>query len=205
MKILFLLLSLFLMTPMLHAQTITYSGTNVGVGSTAPGATVDVQGTVKAISFSGYYPYVKVSEREVSGSTGGQAVANTWTNRVLNTIDNDTQSIASLSSNQVTLPAGTYLVKVTSPFTNNLSGVQLRLQNITSSSTLLLGTSGYIIAGSGFFEYYIAPLSGLITLSTTSTIAVQYDVNGSVNVNDLGVGPAFGTEVFTVAEFTKIQ
>jgi len=51
-KILFLLLSLFLFPPILNAQTVTYSGTNIGIGSINPGQVLDVQGTVQATGFT---------------------------------------------------------------------------------------------------------------------------------------------------------
>lgn len=149
------------------------------------------------------YPYVKVSETESSGTAGGTATSGSWITRVLNTTDNDTQSISSLSSNQITLPAGTYLTRVSAPFYSSVEGAQLRLQNITASTTLIIGQSIQIANASGFGG--TAFLVGLFTLSTSSALAVQYQVGSTINTNGLGIACSFGTEVYTVAEFTKIQ
>lgn len=141
------------------------------------------------------YPYVKVSETQASGTGPGSAVSMAWTNRVLNTIDTDTASISSLGSNQVTLPAGSYLVRVSSPQVN--CNMQLRIQNITAGSTLLTGQGISNSASSFVF------LVGEITLSTSSAIAVQYFCN-TAGTGVLGTALSFTTEVYTVAEFTKI-
>jgi hypothetical protein len=47
----FLFLFLFLFPSILNAQTITYSGANVGIGSANPGQVLDVQGTVRALGY----------------------------------------------------------------------------------------------------------------------------------------------------------
>lgn len=145
------------------------------------------------------YPYIKVSEQQSSGTNGGTATSGSWISRVLNTKDSDTASIASLASNQVTLPAGTYIVNATSPFhATNVS--QIRLQNITASTTLLLGTNTQTNTSTVSFSTII----GIITLASSSAVAIQYQVTGGGSANDLGQSGAFGTEIYTVADFIKV-
>ena len=146
--------------------------------------------------------YVKVSEVEASSISGGEAVANTWTNRVFNTIDTDTSSIASLGSNEITLPAGTYHVNASSPCGAG-SPYKTRLQNITTSSTLLIGTSVY--AGHATTTG-ISTIVGQIVLSGSTALAVQYYINGRTDANDLGYPASYGiNEVYAVAEFNKTK
>jgi hypothetical protein len=156
-------------------------------------------------------PYIKVSETETSGINGGNATTGNWTARVLNTKDSDTSSIASLctsngvpvatctAANQVVLPAGTYLVKVTSPFCRT-SLTQIRLYNVTGAASVLLGESTYGVAG---YTCMSDSLRGVFTLSTPSALSVQYQVSGSTANNDLGQPDSFGTEVYTVVDFSK--
>lgn|ERR1700741_2411216 len=143
-------------------------------------------------------PYVKVSERQSSGTGAGNPSIGSFIARVLNTIDTDTASIASLGSNQVTLPAGTYITSVVAPFYGT-ELVQLRLYNVTSSTVLLTGQSSYMALNGGAPVY----LSGLFTLSVSSAIAVQYQVQNSAS-SGLGQACSFGQEVYTIAEFTKV-
>lgn len=150
-------------------------------------------------------PYIKVSEAETSGTTGGGSTAGSFQTRVLNTKDSDTSSIGTLSSNQISLPAGTYIVHASSPYCS-VGAILTRLQDITHSTTLLNGTSEYNVESTGSdFGTVRSRIDGLITLSSTSALAVQYRCSISTGSNDLGNPSSFGTEVYTVAEFTKIS
>lgn len=152
------------------------------------------------------FPYIKVSEVESTGTNAGNNIINAWTNRVLNNKDNDTSSIASLSGNQISLPAGTYLCNISSPFYNIGGGIQLRLQNITASTTLILGQSSSMPNTSVGQEVVPSLLRGLFTLSSTSTVAVQYFTTSNIETNGLGLASNSGSnEVYSIAEFTKIQ
>ena len=149
------------------------------------------------------WPIVKVSDVETSGTTGGTATADgAWHDRVLNTKDNDTGSIATLSGNHVTLPAGTYVVSARSAF-SRVNGVQIRIQNITGSATLVLGDNSSSPAASS--NAINAPLDGIFTIASSSAVAVQYQCIASNGTSDLGLSNGFGTsEIYTTAMFTKI-
>lgn len=144
-------------------------------------------------------PYVKVSERQTQTTNSiSPTTTGSWQTAVLNTTDNDTTSISSLGSNQVTLPLGTYKVKASFPFAQT-GKTQMRIQNITAGTTLISGQSIFFLNASSIAG--LAQVSGLITLSVSSAIAVQYQIQNSVVV---GQASGFGVEVYTVAEFTKV-
>ena len=48
---------------------------NTGIGSTNPGASLDVQGTVRAQGFLGSNPYAILEDQETSGTAGGTGTA----------------------------------------------------------------------------------------------------------------------------------
>lgn len=144
--------------------------------------------------------YVKVSNTQLSGTAGGAATTGSWQTGVLNTKDSDLSGIATLTSNQLTLPSGTYKVNASSTF-HQTSQSQIRLQNITGSSTLLPGTS--VISSSSNVSVS-SVITGVIVLATTSTLSLQYQVAATTNTNDLGEPSSFGTEVYSMAEFEKI-
>lgn len=79
-----------------------------------------------------------LQDQKAQGTTGGTNGTG-WQTRTLNTSVVD-QIGVSLGSNQFTLPAGTYYVQISTPAcqTNNH---RCRLYNVTTSSTILLGTS----------------------------------------------------------------
>ena len=205
-KFLFLSLSLFLSPAILNAQTITYSGSNVGIGSAAPGQVLDVQGTVRALAFSGpltgYYPYIKISNTQTSGTGGGTATLGSWNSCVFNTKDTDTAGIATLSSNQITLPAGTYLTHIMQ-VTYRTAGFQIRLQNITDSSTTLIGFTTTDAPGDNTSTQ--SEIVGTFTISASKTFAIQYQSSATEANIGLGANDVFGTEVYATGEFTKIN
>lgn len=151
---------------------------------------------------TGNQPYVKVTNSQTSGGNAGSATTGAWRTITLNTKDMDTSSIATLNSNQVTLPAGTYTVNAISPFV--LSGLsQCRIQNITDSTTILTGTS--VIAPTTVTATIPSFVRGMFTISSTKTLEFQYQVGTTESPDGLGKATGFGTEVYAIVEFIKIS
>lgn len=76
-----------------------------------------------------------------NNTSGGSGVATSWNDRPLNTIDSDPNSIVtSLSSNTVTLPAGTYELLANAQ-TNNTNQARLRWRNTADSTTTCQGVN----------------------------------------------------------------
>lgn len=119
--------------------------------------------------------YLHVRDAKSSGSGGGTFTSGAWRTRVLNTAVTNTISGASLSSNQITLPAGTYRISATAPYNKgNGTGVTLhkmRLRNITASTTLLEGSS-HESPLDAMTQH--AHLVGSFTLGTSSAIELQH-------------------------------
>ncbi len=152
-------------------------------------------------SWNNPFAYVKVSNTQSSGVSGGTATSGAFNTCILNTKDFDTTSIGSLATNQITLPAGTYMVRGRQVFfQTNLC--QVRLQNITASTTLLTGESQS--ANSGDSTTTASQLSGQITLSVSSALSLQYQVSSTKATTGLGTATSFGPEVYAILEFTKI-
>lgn len=182
-------------SPNTYTITRGMEGT-VGVAH-AQGALIGLYITAGVLSI----PYVKVSNTQTPGTAGGTATSGSWGTVPLNTKDNDTSGIATLASNQITLPAGTYKVRGFSTFfqTNNS---QIRLYNVTGSAAILYGQVVYpIAAGPGVPSI----ISGQIILNVQSTLSLQYQVQQTVSTTGLGESGSFGPEVYANLEFEMIN
>ena len=130
---------------------------------------------------TGQQPYLHYQDQQASGTASPSTVPTAWTTVPLNTETSDTQAIGTLASNQVTLPAGTYLAQAGFAYNDagTNGGVKGRLRNMTDSATLLVGPSLYVGEGGGADPGVWAPVLGEFTLSGSKAIALQYYVTGS--------------------------
>ena len=84
-----------------------------------------------------------IQDQKTSGTQGGTFTAGAWQTRVLNTELTSTIAEASLSANQITLPAGDYYLEAAAPaFRVDMHVV--RIQNITDASTILSGSAQFL-------------------------------------------------------------
>ena len=146
--------------------------------------------------------YACFVDQETSGTQGGTATSGAWRTRVLNTTVANTITSATLSSNQISLPAGTYIVRASAPaaFVNNH---QIRWQNITDSTATIIGTSMH--AGSGSSIYNEAALFGQFTISGTKTFELQHQVFSTQSANGFGIATTFGSEYYARVELWKLN
>lgn len=144
--------------------------------------------------------YLKVSDQKASGTAGGNSIGSTITStRTFNTVEKNTINGASLASNLVTLPAGTYRVKAWAPFYAASGGVfKIFLYNTTDSTYTLIGESASGTAGG------IAGLSGEFSITSIKVFSVRYWCNPS-DSSGLGLASTSGqVEVYAQAEFIKV-
>jgi hypothetical protein len=148
-------------------------------------------------------PFLHVREEQPSGTAGGASTASTWQQRVLNTVKTNGITGASLASNQITLPAGTYYVECSAP-SYGTGQTKARLRNVTDSATAIVGQSHYVENGS-YQSGGNSQVSGRITLSATKTLQLEH-FTGTAQVTD-GLGVAAGTsevEVYAEVKIWKI-
>lgn len=137
-----------------------------------------------------------VADIRNSGTMGQGAAAGTNT-RTLNTVVRNTISGASLASNQVTLPAGTYRVNGSVP-AYGVGQHQAYLYNTTTSSNILAGTSE---ADSGSNSR--SELLREIVLAAQSVIEVRHWLGSSSGSLGNPTGSGVG-EVYTQVIFEKV-
>jgi hypothetical protein len=137
-----------------------------------------------------------VREEQTSGTNGGSTVATTWTARVLNTVKTNEITSASLSSNQITLPAGTYEVWATAPF-HKPNACKMRLRDTTGAATLIAGSSIYADASDN--SPCEPKVVGRFTLGAASVLELQYYAGAVKATDGLGIAVTSG-EVEVYAE-----
>ena len=126
--------------------------------------------------------------QEVSAGTDSQTLDNSGANtRVLNTVKTNEISGASLSSNEITLPAGTYFCLASAPayLTSNHQAI---LFNTTDSSTTLVGTTEH--AWNNGYTITHSFVRGRFTISGTKGFTLRHYV-GQTRSNS-GGGTGFG-------------
>lgn len=145
--------------------------------------------------------YALLEEQQTSGTSAGTFTSGDWRTRLLNTEVIDNIGIT-LSSNQFTLPAGTYRI--------NALGVafevdrhKIRLQNITDVSTTKVGSSHNL----GNATPASAPsfLKHEFTIAASKVFELQHQCQTTNADNGFGVQAGFGvTEVYAIVELIKV-
>jgi hypothetical protein len=141
---------------------------------------------------------------EQSGSTSasGAPSVGIWNTRVLNTVRANEISGASLSSNQVTLPAGTYEYEGSASLANG-SYHKAQLFNVTDAVVIVNGTTGSANATTPFTSYSL--LRGKFTLSSTKTISLRHYVSTSSGLSyGTGTSDTTSPEVYSELKFKKV-
>lgn len=152
-----------------------------------------------------YGAYLCYQDQKASGTGGGDFTSGAWRTRILNTEAADAGGHGTLSSNQITLDAGTYRCHVRCP-AFAVNSHQTRLYNITDSATLLVGSSQIASPSGGSFAIgNDSIIAGRFTLATSKTVEVQHRCQTTQAFGTgFGVACSFGEiEVYTVAEFWK--
>ena len=144
------------------------------------------------------FSYIKVSDQKPTGTSGGLSVAADITQtRTLNTVEINTINGASLSANQLTLPAGTYRYNARVPaFQSNSS--KAFLYNQTDALYVGIGTS---VIASAFADSIV---SGQFTIPSPKIFTIRHYTSGAIG-SGLGAPASSGqVEIYTTAEFWKV-
>ncbi|MEW6304701.1 MAG: hypothetical protein AB1705_14595 [Verrucomicrobiota bacterium] len=135
------------------------------------------------VRFTDYVLSVHVRKEEASGTAAQSGINTAWTTVLLNTEVNDVGAIASLASDQITLPPGRYEYTFHVPLKNDGTArvVKSRLYNATDTAVIHMGPN-HDMAGnaSGMISH-----SSYFELTAGKAIAVQVVSNA---VGNLSIG-----------------
>ena len=174
------------------------TNTRLAVGSTGNVLTVAGGVPTWAAPAGGTFNAVFRDEK-TSGTNGGTFTSGAWRTRDINATQVNTITGASIASNQITLPAGTFYVEISAPMFG-VAQNQARLQNITDSTTTITGQNAYVtgeVAG-------IAIAVGQFTIASSKTFEVQHRGNATKTDAGFGTENGFGTQVYATISITKV-
>ena len=186
------------------ADTIKFSAGGVEkFAISASGLSGDGSG-LSGISGGKFASYAIIGDQKSNNTHGGTFTSGAWQTRDLNAELSDPDGIVSISSNQFTLAAGSYLVKASAP-ARRCAYHQTRLQNITDSTTVEYGSSEQSY-GTGNDNYYVTRsfLSAQFTISASKVFEIQHRCGTTHTSYGMGVASNFGnTELYTLVEIYK--
>ena len=147
---------------------------------------------------------VIIEDQKPSGTKGGGFDSGAWRTRDLNTLVYNHGSLASLSNNKFTLPAGTYCIDWDAP-AHCVNRHKTRLYNYTNSTVVAYGTNEY--AAADVDERETASRSwgtAIVTITASTAFTIQHYSQASYSAG-FGEASSFGTEVYTRVRIKKID
>ena len=143
----------------------------------------------------------RIGHEEPSGTHGGDATSGAWRQRTLNTEFSDPDNIVTISANEFTLQAGTYVVKVGS-LSWRTNRNQTVLYDVTGSTIIAAGSSEYASTNQVVSENI---LFHAFTIESANTYSIQSQVQVDRAVTGFGPGNSFGApNAFVEVEIEKL-
>lgn len=173
--------------------------TRLGIGSS--GQVLSVSAGIPAWSASSATGYILVRDEKTSTTNGGTFTSGAYRTRDLTTISSDTTSSISLTSNTITLPAGTYRVRARCPGFS-VTQHKARLYNVTDSAVLLVGSAAYNSTTNG--DQTDSIITGRITLAAQKDVRLEHRCTTTKATDGFGATSGYGeVEVYSEIELIK--
>ena len=176
-------------------------------GSSGQAMVTDASGNLSFANKGKFASYAVICDQKAQGTGGGTFTLGAWRTRDLNTEIADADGIVSISNNQFTLQAGTYLVNASAP-ARKVTTNQTALYNVTDSSYTQYGTVEIAhisyIGGSRSF------ISAKFTISGAKAFEIRHFSSHTQATNGFGTNfgssdatTAGGVAIFTIVEIFK--
>ena len=179
------------------------TGTDVTLGDsgdtfTVPsGATITNSGT--ASGFGLFSSYAIIADQKAQNTDGGTFTTGAWRERDLQTEIADPDSIVSISANQFTLAAGTYLIRWSCP-SYSVEKHQARLYNVTDAAEVGIGIS---VTDGGYSSGTLALGSARTTITGSIVFSIEHYCSSTEATIGFGDACNFGVEQYTTVEIFK--
>ncbi|MEP3857280.1 MAG: hypothetical protein ABJM39_09585 [Porticoccus sp.] len=149
-------------------------------------------------------PIAILTDTKTAGTDGGTATSGTDITRDINTVNHDPDSIVSLSSNQVTLQAGTYKIDASAP-SYDARAHSAWLYNVTDSVIPSGGEGSVEFCDPGSFIQSRSFISCVLTIPSAKVFEIRHRVSQTKTGNGLGnAGASWNQAVFTIIKIVKL-
>ena len=173
-------------------------------GSSGQAMVTDASGNLSFANKGKFASYAIIADQKTSDTHGGTFTSGDWRTRDLNTELVDADGIVSISSNQFTLQAGTYLIEAQAP-AYKVNRHMVKLYSVTASADIASGTCMY--ANSGYNGNNVSVVRVRVTISTATTYEIQHRCQSTRSSDGFGVGCGGNftvpSEKFTIVEIYK--
>ena len=143
-----------------------------------------------------------IADVKSSGTNGGGFTNGAWRTRDINTEISDPDSIVTISSNQFTLGAGTYLISWSAGVYKVGSHVT-RLYDVTGTASLGYGMSGF--GGTGNESQNQSPGSFIHAPTANNTYEIQHQPGSTQGTNGFGVANGISDNIYTKVVIYKLK
>ena len=143
------------------------------------------------------------SDQKAANTSGGTFTQGAWRTRDINTtVGTNGISGASIASNQITLPAGTYLIQGSAP-AYDVNQHMTRFYNVTDSTVAINGGSAYTDTTDTMVTH--SPFSGVVVISGSKTFEVQHYCGTTAATFGFGIAANNGSvETYTQITILKV-
>jgi len=145
--------------------------------------------TAAKIGSKTFTSYAVICDAKSGSSDGGGITTGAWRTRDLNTEISDVDNIVSISSNQFTLQAGTYLIEASAPACQ-CGSHQIRIYNATDTAVVQNGSAEYARAGAHSQTESFA--SARVTITGAKAFEIQHRSSNTRADYGMGVGVSGG-------------
>lgn len=159
--------------------------------------------TADKLSGKTFVSYAIINDTKASYADGGTFTDGDWRTRDLNTEVSDPDGIVTISSNQFTLGAGSYLIIWNAP-AYNVNTHQSRLYDVTNTTAVQVGSSEYDGVNNVSNRSFG---SARVTITASTTYEIQHRCSRTAATFGFGVGISgganWGDAVYTIVEIYK--
>jgi hypothetical protein len=140
-----------------------------------------------------------VRDEKSAGTDGGAFTSGSFQTRTLNTVMTNEISGASLSSNQIILPSGTYYIEALAPAVY-VDRHKTKLRNITDSTDTLIGTTESTGIDAVDYNSTTSFVRGRFTITAQKTFELQHRAE-----NTLAFGFGYNSNFGVVEVYADVQ
>lgn len=143
-----------------------------------------------------------VRDQQTANTDGGTFTSGAWRTRVLNTSVTNEITGASLGSNQITLPSGTYYIEASAPG-NSCAQHVAKLKNVTDATDTIIGTVEQ--ATTSVQQSCRSMIRGRFTIAAQKVFEIQHQCVTTKATVGLGAAANLGVvEVYADCQIWKV-